>query len=93
MFQPPHAARMLEAAGHYTGRMRNVDKEDFLAVALDTFWALRNTVHSSSDIQRNWLRSLKTAAVSRERWLLFTSIAGVITGSHWVLGRMLGVDR
>ena len=93
MFRPPHAARMLEATGLFTGRMRDADKEAFLELALDTFWALRNTIHNCADIQKNWLRALKTAALSRDKWLLFTSIAGVITGREWVLGRRLGDQR
>jgi hypothetical protein len=87
MFRPPHMARMLEAAGRYSGRMGDKDRVAFFQLALDAFWALRDTVHVTADIQRNWDRALKTAATSRDRWIVWSNLN---LRYEWVLGRRLG---
>lgn len=89
MFRPPHAARMLEATRRYAGRMGDKDRGDFFQAALDAFWALRDTVRATADIRRNWERALKTAAQSRDRWLVWN---GVELRYEWVLGRRLGEE-
>ncbi len=89
MFRPPHAARMLEATRRYAARMGAKDRGEFFQAALDAFWALRDTVRVTDDIRRNWERALKTAAVSRSRWLVWN---GLELRYEWVRGRRLGED-
>lgn len=88
IFRPPHVARMLEQAGRFVGAMTKADKDALLGIALANMWELRNDITCASSISIVWNASLKLAARSRDRWLIWPN--GSLTDSKWVLGTRLG---
>jgi hypothetical protein len=85
MMQPPHAARLMEHAGRYTGRLVNADKEALLQVALDKFWETRERIKETSDILKLWIKALEFSARRRPKWHLWA--CGY---DWWVKGNQLG---
>lgn len=88
IFQPPHTARMLETVGRYVGAMNKADKDAFLKLALDAFWAYRADIPPMG-IRICWGQALRMAARSRDRWLVWPN--GSLTESVWVRGDQLGL--
>ena len=81
-FRPPHLARMLECAGQYTGRLCRADRDLILDLALENFWEMRESIHTSNDVLRMWDRALARAALTRPRWQVAVfSVPGAF--SHW----------
>lgn len=85
MMQPPHAARLMEHAGRFVGRLDNSDKEALLNMALDNFWCTRSQIKETQDILTLWVRSLEIAAKRRPKWHCWSS-----GYDWWVKGTRLG---
>lgn len=83
--QPPHAARLMEHAGRFVGRLDNADKEWLLDIALEWLWGARDGIKESGDILRLWVKGLEYAARQRPRWHLWSS-----GYDWWVKGSQLG---
>lgn len=73
MMQPPHAARLMEHAGRFIGRLDRADKNALLKDALDKFWELRNEIKETADILKLWIKALESASRRRPRWHLWSS--------------------
>lgn len=85
ILQPPHAARLMEHAARFVGRLRNDDKDALLKVALDEFWERREEIKDSQDILTLWVEVLEYSARRRPRWHLWSS-----GYDWWVKGSQLG---
>lgn len=85
ILQPPHAARLMEHAGRFVGRLDNDDKDALLRIALDQFWETRDQIKETQDILTLWVRALEYAARRRPRWHLWSS-----GYDWWVKGSQLG---
>lgn len=85
MYQPPHAARLMEHAGRFVGRLSSVDKDALLRIALDEFWARRAFIKDTQDILEQWVKSLEYSARRRPRWHCWWS-----GRDEWVKGTQLG---
>ena len=85
MMRPPHAARLMEHAGRFVGRLDNADKDALLQTALDEFWETREQIKEMQDILRLWVKALETAARRRPRWHCWSS-----GYDWWVKGSQLG---
>lgn len=85
MLAPPHAARLMEHASRYVGRLDNGDKLAFLKDALDQFWKTREEIKETRDILKTWLNALEYAARRRPKWHLWSS-----GYDWWVRGSQLG---
>lgn len=85
ILQPPHAARLMEHAGRFVGRLDNDDKDALLRIALDQFWETRGQIKETQDILTLWVRALEYAARRRPRWHLWSS-----GYDWWVKGSQLG---
>lgn len=85
MSQPPHAARLMEHAGRFVGRLDNADKDALLHVALDEFWARRDYIKDTQDILEQWVKSLEYSARRRPKWHLWSS-----GYDWWVKGAQMG---
>lgn len=72
IFRPPHMARLFDRASEYTARLRAVDRETLLRVALDNFWEMRNRIKVSNDITRVWDLALRHSALSRSSWFVWS---------------------
>lgn len=85
MMAPPHAARLMDHAGRFIGRLDNTDKQAFLEMALDEFWARRDLIKATQDILLQWVKSLEFAAKRRPQWHCWSS-----GYDWWVKGSQLG---
>lgn len=85
MLQPPHAARLMDHAGRFVGRLDNADKQALLELALDSFWERRDAIKETQDILTQWVKSLEFAAKRRPKWHLWSS-----GYDWWVKGSQLG---
>lgn len=85
MLQPPHAARLMDHAGRFIGRLSNTDKDMLLKDALDEFWARRDLIKESQGILLQWVKALEFAAKRRPRWHCWWS-----GRDEWVKGTQLG---
>ena len=85
MMSPPHAARLMEHAGRFIGRLDNADKEALLKDALDQFWATRDHIKEMQDILRLWVKALEHSARRRPSWRCWSS-----GYDWWVKGSQLG---
>lgn len=85
ILQPPHAARLMEHAGRFVGRLDNDDKDALLRIALDQFWETHGQIKETQDILTLWVRALEYAARRRPRWHLWSS-----GYDWWVKGSQLG---
>lgn len=85
MLQPPHAARLMEHAGKFVGRLDNADRDTLLTDALDQFWARRDAIKETQDILTVWVGALEFAARRRPRWHCWGS-----GYDWWVKGSQLG---
>lgn len=82
---PPHAARLMEHAGRFVGRLDNADKDALLKIALDQFWDTRSQIKETQDILRLWVKALEYAARRRPQWHQWSS-----GYDWWVKGSQLG---
>jgi hypothetical protein len=73
MMGPPHAARMMEHAGRFVGRLDNADRAALLQDALDKFWETRDAIKETADILKLWLKALEFAARRRPKWHCWSS--------------------
>lgn len=85
MMRPPHAARLMEHAGRFVGRLDNADKDALLKVALDEFWDTREQIETAQDILTVWVHALQYSARRRPRWHCWSS-----GYDWWVKGTQLG---
>lgn len=85
MSQPPHAARLMEHAGRFVGRLDNADKNALLKMALERFWNTREQIKTTQDILKLWIKALEFAALRRPNWHLWSS-----GYDWWVKGLQLG---
>lgn len=85
MSQPPHAARLMDHAGRFVGRLDNADKDALLRMALDEFWARRDFIKETQDILSQWVKALEYASRRRPRWHLWSS-----GYDWWVKGSQMG---
>lgn len=85
LLQPPHAARLMEHAGRFVGRLDNADKGALLQLALDHFWDTRSQIKETQDILTLWVKSLEFAAKRRPKWHCWSS-----GYDWWVKGSRLG---
>lgn len=76
LFKPPHCARMLDHAGKFVGRLSRVDKDTFLELAMDRFWADRASIKETSDILLRWIDALRYAARTRKTWMVWYNMGG-----------------
>lgn len=83
--QPPHAARLMEHAGRFVGRLDNNDKDALLKDALDKLWETRNRIKTTQDILTLWVDALAFAARRRPRWHVWSS-----GYDWWVKGTQMG---
>jgi uncharacterized protein with HEPN domain len=84
IFRPPHLARMLERAGEFTGRLAPADRDDLMEMAFEKFWALRDDIHTSADVERLWVVALQNAADTRRVWRVAVSHWGVVVKWEFV---------
>lgn len=85
MMRPPHAARLMEHAGRFVGRLDNKDKDALLQTALDEFWESRNQIKETQDILRLWVKALELSARRRPKWHCWSS-----GYDWWVKGSQMG---
>lgn len=85
LMQPPHAARLMEHAGRFVGRLHNDDKEALLGIAVEWLWGARETIRETQDILTLWVKALEYAARRRPRWHCWSS-----GYDWWVKGSQLG---
>ena len=85
MMRPPHAARLMEHAGRFVGRLDNADKDALLQTALDEVWDTREQIETAQDILTVWVHALQYSARRRPRWHCWSS-----GYDWWVKGTQLG---
>ena len=87
------APRLRDMNTRFMGGMCDADRTAFLEVAIDAAWEHRQEFkpRPGYSFPQYWLRCLKYAATSREKWLVSvgTTLPGVFE-KRWVLSRMLG---
>ncbi len=87
----PHTARMAGRAQKFIGGMADRTRDHFLEAALDFAWAHRVTYNPQYEaLEMFWTRSLKAAALTRDKWLISVATLPGVYEKKWVLGRMLG---
>jgi len=87
----PHTARMAGRAAKFIGGMGNRTRDMFLEVALDFAWNNRHSYNPQYEaLEMFWTRSLKAAALTRDKWLISVATLPGVYETKWVLGRMLG---
>ena len=87
----PHTARMAGRAQKFIGGMADRTRDYFLEAALDFAWANRNSYNPQYEaLEMFWTRSLKAAALTRDKWLISVATLPGVYEKKWILGRMLG---
>jgi hypothetical protein len=86
LLRPPHAARMLEHAGHFVERLDRADKEILLDWAMERLFDTREQIKESKDVLKCWIAALEYAARRRPKWRTWFNVYE----SRWVKGTQLG---
>ncbi len=87
----PHTARMAGRAAKFIGGMSDKTRDAFLEAALDFAWTHRLTYNPQYEaIEMFWTRSLRGAALTRDKWLVSVATLPGVYERKWILGRMLG---
>ena len=87
----PHMARMAGRAQKFIGGMSDKTRDAFLEAALDFAWAHRLTYNPQYEaLEMFWARSLRAAALTRDKWLVSVATLPGVYERKWVLGRLLG---
>ncbi len=87
----PHMARMAGRAQKFIGGMSDKTRDAFLEAALDFAWAHRLTYNPQYEaLEMFWARSLRAAALTRDKWLVSVATLPGVYERRWVLGRLLG---
>ena len=87
----PHTARMAGRAAKFIGGMADKTRDAFLEAALDFAWAHRVTYNPQYEaLEMFWTRSLRAAALTRDKWLVSVATLPGVYERKWILGRMLG---
>ena len=87
----PHTARMAGRAAKFIGGMSDKTRDAFLEAALDFAWAHRLTFNPQYEaIEMFWTRSLRAAALTRDKWLVSVATLPGVYERKWILGKMLG---
>ena len=87
----PHTARMAGRAAKFIGGMGSRTRDVFLETAMDFAWNNRHSFNTQYEaLEMFWTRSLKAAALTRDKWLVSVATLPGVYEKRWVLGRMLG---
>ena len=87
----PHTARMAGRAQKFIGGMDSRTRDQFLETALDFAWANRHSFNTQYEaLEMFWTRSLRAAALTRDKWLTSVATLPGVYEKKWVLGRLLG---
>ena len=90
-----HSNVLRDHTTRYIGGLTSVDRDVFLKIAIEAAWEHRDDLPTFSPIKPSplpkfWLRCLKYAATSRDKWLVsYATLPGVFQ-RKWVLGTRLG---
>lgn len=88
----PRTARMADRAKPFISRLVDESARDALLEAALTFaWANRHTFNAQYESpEMYWTRSLKAAALTRDKWLIWSAIVPGAFQKKWVLAARLG---
>jgi hypothetical protein len=87
----PHTARMAGRAAKFIGGMSDRTRDHFLETALDFAWTNRHSFNTQYEaLEMFWTRSLRAAAMTRDKWLVSVATLPGVYEKRWVLGRVLG---
>ena len=87
----PHTARMAERAKKFMGGMADKTRDYFLETAIDFAWQNRHSYNPQYEaLEMFWARSLRAAALTRDKWLVSVATLPGVYERKWVLGKILG---